>query len=122
MDPFDPARLKLPADAVGKPKPCKRPPRHRKGEQFLWGPVPWLWLSAAGKLPGCALHVGLVLWWLAGVKKDRTVRWEPSAGKSLGLNRWVVYRGLAALERAKLVAVDRHNGRCPVVTILERTQ
>ena len=30
--------------------------------------------------------------------------------------------GLVALERAGLVAVDRHPGRCPVVTIREYRQ
>ena len=120
MDQFDPERLKLPPGAVGNAKPSKRPPRHRKGEQFLWGPIPWLWVSAAAKLPGRALHVSLVLWRLAGIKKDCNVRWEPSAGKYLGVNRWAAHRGLAALERAGLVAVERRRGRSPIVTILEK--
>jgi hypothetical protein len=34
-----------------------------------------------------------------------------------GVGRFAAYRGLAALERAKLVHVERHRGRCPLVTI-----
>ncbi len=115
MDAFDPKRFELPPGAVGKAKPSKRLPRHKRGEQFLWGPLAWF--AAAGKLPGRALHVGLMLWWLAGIKKNRTIKWEPTAAEPWGLNRWAVHRGLTALERARLVAVDRRNGRCPVVTI-----
>ncbi|MGH7135916.1 MAG: hypothetical protein ACREHD_09260 [Pirellulales bacterium] len=117
MDDFDPERFKLPPGAVGKAKPSKRLPRHKRGERFLWGPLPLSWFATAGNLPGRALHVGLVLWWLSGVKKDRTVKWESTAAEPWGLNRWAAHRGLAALELAGLVAIERHPGRSPVVTI-----
>lgn len=122
MDPFDPERLKLPPDAVGKAKPTKRLPLHKQGEHFIMGPLPLSWFAAAGKLPGRALHVGMVLWWLAGVKKNRTVKWEPSAAERWGVNYQAFYRGLTALETAGLVSVERHRGRCPVVTIMEPKQ
>ena len=118
MDPFDPERLKLPAGAVGQAKPGNRLPRHNAGERFLRGPIPWPWLEVAGRLPGKALHVAIVLWLLAGIKHGRPVKWEPATAATLGVRRHAAYRGLAALERAGLVEVDRHRGRCPVVTIL----
>lgn len=117
MHPFEPKRFELPPGAVGKAKPSNRPPRHKAGERFLRGPIPWRWLEAAGRLPGKALHVAIAVWHLVGIKKSRTVKWEPSAVAHWRLNRLAVYRGLQALERAGLVAVDRRNGRCPVVTI-----
>jgi hypothetical protein len=62
-DPFDPETLRL---TENSPKFCpdpqlKKPPRHRSGEKFLKGPIPLLWLIQAGRLPGKALHVGLLL-------------------------------------------------------------
>lgn len=99
---------------------AKRPPRHKRGERFLWGPVPLAWLGAAGQLPGRALHVATVLWWLLGVQKHRsdTVKWMPSIGRMFGLDYMAAHRGLQTLERAGMVRVSRHRGRSPVVTIL----
>lgn len=118
MDPFDPERLKLPAGAVGQAKQSNRLPRHKAGERFLRGPIPWPWLEAAGRLPGKAMHVAIVLWLLAGINRGRPVKWEPATAATLGVGRHAAYRGLAALERAGLVGVDRRIGRCPVVTIV----
>jgi hypothetical protein len=48
-DPFDPTQLRL-LDA-GRPlvQPPTKPPRHRPGERFLRGPIPWPWLDAAAR-------------------------------------------------------------------------
>jgi hypothetical protein len=117
MDPFDLDQLKLPVGAVGKPKSSNRLPRHKAGERFLRGPIPWRWLETAGRLPGKALHVAIALWLLASIKKTRTIRWEPSTAEAWHLNYQAFYRGLAALEGAGLVSVQRHRGRCPIVSI-----
>jgi hypothetical protein len=60
---LEPFRLKR----NGQPKPVKshRRPRHRAGEWFIKGPIPGKWLVRAGEISGRALHVGLVLWYLA---------------------------------------------------------
>ena len=68
---------------------------------------------------GRALRVGLALWYLAGVTKRRAVKPTWDTWQRFGLSPDAGRRGLVALERAGLVAVDRHPGRCPVVTILE---
>lgn len=119
MHAFDPERFRLPAGAVGQAKPKARLPRHKAGERFLRGPIPWRWLETAGKLPGKALHVAIAVWLLNSLKRGRPAKWEPATAETLGVGRHAAYRGLAALERAGLIAVDRRNGRCPVVTILE---
>ena len=40
---------------------------------FIKGPIPLAWMKAVAMLPGKSLHVGLALWYLAGVKKTKTV-------------------------------------------------
>lgn len=120
FDPFDPQVNRLPADAVGKAKPSKRLPRHKRGELFISAPLPLSWLGAAGKLPGRALHVAIVVWWLAGMKKNRTVKWRPAAARDIfGLDYMAAHRGLQALEAAGLVRVERRRGRSPTITILD---
>src|SRR5687767_2498594 len=45
----------------------------RSASRFLKGPVPWLWIVLAERLPGKALIVGLCLWRLTGATKCQTV-------------------------------------------------
>jgi hypothetical protein len=120
---FDPKRLALatmpsngkPAAAIGK---GNRPSRRRGGEGFLKGPIPWPWLCIAARLRGKALVTAIVIWHLAGLRRKLTVQWEPHKAESFRLGRHAAYRGLTALERVGLVAVERHRGRCPIITIL----
>jgi hypothetical protein len=117
---LDPERLRL------NPKPLtlalaqtRKLPRHKRNEKFLKGPIPWAWLIAAASLPGKALHVGIHLWFWAGIKRNRTVRWSVSGIAAMGVTRSSAHRGLVGLEGAGLVSVVRHAGRKPLVTILE---
>jgi|GEM_PF-716843 len=118
MDPLNPKRLALPTSKATQ-KTNTKPPRHKPGEKFLKGPIPWIWLVTAAHQPGKALHVAIVLWFLAGVKRTRTVALSGTVLRALGVNRHSSYRGLAALEQAGLVSVERHPGRNPVVTLRE---
>jgi len=128
-DPFDVDRLRIrdsahlmpPSGSHQTPHQPRRPeiPRHKPGELFLRGPIPWRWLEMAARLPGRALAVGIVLWHLVGLRKHWTVRLSPSKTRSLGLSPRVTRRGLKGLEGAGLVAVDRHRGRSPDVTVLD---
>jgi hypothetical protein len=113
-DPFDPARL-TPAPVIPSARE-RRPPRHKPGEKFLKGPVPWRWIEAAGKLPGKALAVGLAAWREAGCRRARTVPLNLSA---LAVPRRTAQRGLTVLEGARLVSVERRKGRPPLVTLLD---
>ena len=75
-------RLRLstrPLDALAA-RPSN-PPRHRQGEAFLKGPIPMAWLALAARLPGRALHMGLVLWYWAGITKRRVV--APSLSRAI---------------------------------------
>ena len=100
-------------------RPTKRPPRHKTGEWFLKGPIPGAWLHRAAKLPGRALHVGLALWFLAGLEKCNNVTMTWATFARFGVSPDSGRRGLAALERVGLVSVERRTGCCPRVTILE---
>jgi hypothetical protein len=121
-DPFDPTNLRLngtvfaPQEPV--PIPPKRPPRHRPGQWFLRGPVPWTWLEAAARLPGKALPLGLCLWREVGRHRCRTVR-LCLRNLTMGIDRHTARRALRALESAGLVAVARKPGRGVEVTLLE---
>lgn len=100
------------------PKPI-RPPRHKAGEWFLRGPIPGTWLTRAAELSYRALRVGLALWYLVGLRKSRTVKPTGDTWRRFALLPDSARKGLSHLEQAGLVAVDRHGGRCPVVTVLD---
>jgi hypothetical protein len=101
-------------------RPNRKAPRHKPGQKFLKGPIPLDWLSMAAMQPGKALHVALGLWFWAGVKRSCEVAFSMSwLRATFGVNRYSGYRGLVALEKVGLVSVVRHQGRKPVVTVLE---
>ena len=94
---------------------------HRSGQRtspFIKGPLPLAWINHAGKLPGKALHVGVVLWYLAGLNKAMTVRLGSKALAGLGVSRDAKYDALRRLKDAGLVSVDQKPGQVPVVTLL----
>jgi DNA-binding MarR family transcriptional regulator len=78
------------------------------------------WLTSAAALPGKALHVGLALWYRAGLKKTGWIAFSVSgAARLMGFSQPSASRGLRALEKAGLVQVERGPGRRPVVVILD---
>lgn len=95
------------------------PPRHRPGQKFLKGPIPLTWLTRAAALPGKSLHVGLTIWFLAGLTQSRTVKLSSIGAASFGVDRYAKYRALRWLEEAGLIVVDRKVGRSPRVTLID---
>ena len=123
-DPFDPARLRLNgtiAADLARPFASTKPPRHRPGELFLKGPIPWRWLEQAARLPGKALSVSLVLWREAGRRRRRTIPIS-LASVGLGLSKWAARRALRQLDGAGLVSVRHLPGKSLQVTINDATQ
>jgi len=118
MTPLDLDRFQ--AKPAGKLRPVnhRRPPRHKAGEWFLKGPIPGEWLALASGVSFRALRAGLALWYLAGLKRSRSVKPTRDAWRRFGLSPDAGRRGVAALEQAGLVVVDRRPGCCPVVTLL----
>jgi hypothetical protein len=118
-DPFNVEALRGPQvdlDAL-RQRPSRKPPRHRQGEKFLKGPIPWIWLERTLPLPGKALHVALLLWKEAGCRRSRTVRLCLSSDLPGGLNRQSARRGLRQLAGAGLVTVRPRPGRGLEVTL-----
>jgi hypothetical protein len=91
--------------------------RPRRRGRFLKGPVPLDWLATAARLPGRALHVGIVIWFRSGLTKNRSVRLSRAQLAPFGIDRHTLRRALTVLEAAKLVSVTRGPGKSPVVTL-----
>lgn len=92
--------------------------RHKKDEWFLKGPVPFSWLTTAGKLPGKALHVGMMIWLYAGFNNQRHLRFPLSRVQPTVIDRYAASRGLQELEKAGLISLSHKPGQSYVVTIL----
>jgi hypothetical protein len=119
LDSFDPDALRVPDAnlAALQNRPSKRLPRHRQGERFLKGPIPWAWLEQALRLPGKALHVALLLWREAGCRRSRVVPLCLAGKLPEGLNEQSARRGLRRLEGAGLVTVRHPPGHGLEVTL-----
>ena len=122
MEPIDPKKLSLPDKKVQGFLSSNLPPRHKRGEKFLKGPIPWKWLCRAAVLCGKAFQVAIAIWFLAGVHKRREIKLSGQAVEDLGVSRYACYRGLKLLEKAGLISVQRAPGRKAIVTILDFTE
>src|SRR4051812_28945027 len=110
IDPWDPDRLRLPAALVADFRPKRRPPRHRAGETFLRGPIPFAWVASACQLPGAGLHVAMVVRFLL-CRFPRLRAWGlAEIALRPGLHERTAQRGLHAAEAAGLVIVAREPG------------
>ena len=118
MCPPDPERLRITPAVTFKSKQETPKPSGKKVKRFLKGPIPLDWLTQAARQSGKALHVGIALWFLSGLKRSREIALSQSILSLFGVTRHSGYRGLAELEKAGLVSVVRHRGRNSIVTIL----
>lgn len=119
MPHLDPATVAWGESA--QPLPAKKSPavpRHRPGEAFLKGPIPWRWLAAA-LLPGRCLHVGLVLWHLHWLQRRPKIRLNNATLLELGVDKHAKRRALKRLEEAGLIAIERRTGNYPLITLLD---
>jgi hypothetical protein len=108
-----------------QPEVLSEPSRHRKAAkllgrscQFIKGPLPMPWLERAARLPGKALAVGLLLWFLKGMLGDEPITVSTSLIKRFQVGRKAAGRGLTALERAGLIQAYRTAGRLSRVRII----
>ncbi len=92
----------------------------RQQQPFLRGPIPMPWLRAAAQLRGQALYVGIEIWFQVGLRGQDDVQLNLSRIQQYGISRSAASRGLAALETAGLVCVDRHQGRKSTVRVIRK--
>jgi len=121
-DPWDLDRLRLPAELVGNLASRKRPPRHRSGDPFIKGPIPYAWIASACRLPGAGLHVAMAFRFYRGRFrfKPRGRRWSlPDVAKGLRISDDSARRGLHGAELAGLLAVERKPGCKLAVSVLD---
>jgi hypothetical protein len=116
---YSPKSLALPHSMLDEIPKTSKPPRHKQGEKFLRGPVPYTWITTAARLPGKALHVAIAMWFQAGLNDNRTVKLSPKILRDLGIERRTGYRALKALEGAGLISIERQVGSAPQVTLLD---
>ena len=116
---FDIENFRLPNNYIGScPKPPKKPRKPRLSGNFLKGPIPIAWLMKASALPGKASQIGVVLWYLRGLRKNETVVLANGLLEQFRIGRKAKYRCLKALEGAGLIAVEGRKDRNPRVTII----
>jgi len=114
--PSDVERFRLKLVSHIAQEPSIRPSRYHG--RFLKGPIPLPWLQAASNCPGKALHVAIVLGYLAGLNRSVIgLKCSYALLQDFGVTRHSAYRALRRLERAHLVTVMRAHGRCPVVSL-----
>ena len=80
--------------------------------------IPLNWACKAASLPGKTAGVGLALWFVAGVKRSTTIVLSGVLLRRFGIHRLAGQRGLAKLEGAGLVTVERVGRKSPRVTII----
>jgi hypothetical protein len=76
------------------------------------------WIAAAVGAGGKALAVGMALFYQHGMHPDAPVVLSRTLLAKFGVGRKAGYSGLAALEQAGLVSVERQPGKAARVTIL----
>ncbi len=117
MDPFnDLTRLR--ADPSMLPKK-KRRSRKRLVGWFVKEPISGEWISLAANLPGKSLHIALAIQFSRGIHGE-PVKLTNDLAERFGVGRrQTVFKALKRLEAAGLIQVDRANGRCPRVVVIE---
>lgn len=88
-------------------------------KKFLKGPVPLDWLTAAARLPGKAINVGIALWWLAGMSKTGILKLTRQSQLALHLSKDAERDGLRRLQQAGLIELTARPGQRHSVRIIK---
>ena len=91
-----------------------------KPPEYLRGPIGWVWLRLAARLPGSALKVGLVLWHYRALNKSMTFKTGTrDIARFLGLSPDTVRRAIDALADVGLIRLSCAPGRKCLITMVE---
>jgi hypothetical protein len=112
MNPWDLDQLRLPPEMMGDLRGWRLPPRHRPGDPFIKGPIPYAWVASACRLPGAGLHVAMAYRFHVDRFRFRYGRrWDlRDVSEGLRISLDSARRGLRAAERAGLLTVSREPG------------
>lgn len=114
-------RLRLPPEMIGATGHRRKPPRHRRGDSFIRGPIAYAWIASACRLPGSGLPVAMAYRFHTGRFRYRHGRrWDLSdVAAGLGIAPRSARRGLRAAEVAGLLSVSREPGCKLAVSVSE---
>ena len=102
--------LRFSLDLPNKSLAEKRPPKHRPGDPFIKGPIPYAWIASASRLPGSGLHVAMAYRFLCCRFRPPN-RWGlDKMASGLQISPQSTRRSLQAAEIAGLLSVDREPG------------
>jgi hypothetical protein len=120
-DDWDPERFRLPMELAGASRSRRKPPRHRPGDPFIRGPIPFDWVATASRLPGASLRVAIAYRFHAGRFRFRYgKRWDRSAiARGLQISDRSARRGLRTAELAGLLSASREPGCKLMVSVLD---
>jgi DNA-binding transcriptional ArsR family regulator len=117
---WDPSHLRLDQHGVKASQGSSRKGRRVSPvrDQFIAGPIGVPWVREAGRLGIKALLVGLLLWYLKGLRKSNTFTVSNLMAKEWGIAPDAKSRALKKLEKAGLISIERRGKRSPQVTLL----
>ena len=120
MEQFDPGNFRLSHRPTTPARKTQTGFQRRLSPDasFIAGPVDIEWLSQARKLGVTALWVGLILWFLRGLRRSDSFLVSNKMLRKWGIEPDAKTRALRKLEKAQLIAVERRGRRSPMVTIL----
>ena len=120
LNPFDPSNFRLGEKPTNSTREAQVPFRRMlvPGAPFIAGPVDMTWMSQARKLGVTALWVGLMLWFLRGLRRSDNIKVSNKMLRKWGVEPDAKTRALRKLEKAQLITVERRGRRSPRVTIL----
>ncbi len=87
-------------------------------EKFIKGPIPLKWLTTAASLSPTAVKLGLVIWFLSGLTKQKTVKLTNRYLNEFAIHRTSKYKNLKRMEKAGLIRISQRKGESPMVTIV----
>ena len=82
-------------------------------------PIPLWWFIRASSLPGSSLAVGCLIWFLLKTSQTQSpLKFSRRRYMFVKCSRYSVRRGLASLEKAGLIEVERNQGKAPLITVV----
>ena len=115
---FDINKFRIPGKNFNPREPQnKSEPKKKKIGSFIKGPIPLYWIKKALKLAPCAIRIGMVLWYISGLRKNETFILSNVMLKKFDIGRHTKYRGLKLLEEAGLIEIEKRFKKNPKVTI-----